>query len=424
MVDILHTPTIMLSSFATLVIFAAFFGLAWRQERKSLELLLWSSAFAIGALGFVLLTLRGDGYNFITISLGNALAVLGLAMIWLGLRAFDNQPLKIASALIGPLLWIVVTYSSDYVRESVTSRIVLYSMLIFAYSALIAHEIFRSENFRKLPSSYIVAFVFATHGLLYLARIPLILIWPLAGNTAAGTAQPLWYQLLTFELFLHSLAGGFAFFAMVKERTQQRYKLASETDALTGVPNRRSFLAQLESHLATQPARGALLYLDIDHFKAINDRFGHTVGDQVLVEFAGILSKAVPRSAVIARIGGEEFAACLPQADRADAIAIADSIRTSLEARRMSTAKGVRSATVSIGIAFADRHEDVHAIISAADAALYAAKAAGRNSVWSDDPSGVPQFAAGSIAPAETAATLLSLSPARSSAATRRPTGS
>ncbi|MBD9510692.1 hypothetical protein IB265_28405 [Ensifer sp. ENS10] len=90
-VDILHTPTIMLSSFATLVVFAVFFGLAWRQERKSLELLLWSSAFSIGAVGFVLLTLRGDGYNFVTISLGNALAVLALAMIWLGLRAFVRR---------------------------------------------------------------------------------------------------------------------------------------------------------------------------------------------------------------------------------------------------------------------------------------------------------------------------------------------
>ena len=423
--DILHTPTIMLSSFATLVIFAAFFGLAWRQERKSLELLLWSLAFSISAVGFVLLTLRGEGYNFMTISLGNALAVLGLAMIWLGLRAFDNQPLKIAAALFGPALWILVTYSSDYVRESVTSRIVLYSILIFAYSTLIALEIFRSENFRKLPSSYIVAFVFATHGLLYLARIPLVLLWPLAGNTAAGTSQPLWYQLLTFELFLHSLAGGFAFFALVKERTQQRYKLASETDALTGVPNRRSFLAQLDAHLATQPAKGALLYLDIDHFKAINDRHGHTAGDQVLVEFAQIISKAVPRDALVARMGGEEFAACLPRADRPEAIAIADSIRTALEARRLSTSKGVLSATVSIGISFADRHGDVHALISAADAALYAAKAAGRNSVWSEDPSGISQFAAGSPnVPAETATTLLSLSPARSGAAARRPAGS
>uniref|UniRef100_UPI002FE3A4C2 GGDEF domain-containing protein n=1 Tax=Sinorhizobium chiapasense TaxID=501572 RepID=UPI002FE3A4C2 len=422
--DILHTPTIMLSSFATLVIFAVFFGLAWRQERKSLELLLWSSAFSVGAIGFVLLTLRGDGYNFITISLGNALAVLALAMIWLGLRAFDNQSLKIASALFGPILWIAVTYFSDFFRESVTSRIVLYSILIFAYSALIALEIFRSDNFRRLPSSYIVAFVFATHGVLYLARIPLIALWPLAGNTAAGTAQPLWYQLLTFELFLHSLAGGFAFFALVKERTQQRYKLASETDALTGVPNRRAFLRQLDAQLATGAVKGALLYLDIDHFKAINDRFGHAAGDQVLIEFADIVSKAVPDDAFIARIGGEEFAACLPHVDRPAAIAIADGIRSSLEERRLGTTKGVLSATVSIGIAFADDHADSHALISAADAALYAAKTAGRNAVWSMDGSGAPQFAAGPAGIDGSAATLLSLRPSRSGVAPRQPSAS
>ncbi|MGO4623953.1 GGDEF domain-containing protein [Ensifer sp. 2YAB10] len=419
--DILHTPTIMLSSFVTLVIFAVFFGLAWRQERKSFELLLWSSAFAIGAIGFVLLTLRGDGYSFITISLGNALAVLALAMIWLGLRAFDNQPLKVASALLGPFLWIAVTYFSEDVRESVTSRIILYSILIFAYSALIALEVFRSEYFRRLPSSYIVAFVFATHGALYLARIPLIVLWPLAGNTAAGTAQPLWYQLLTFELFFHSLAGGFAFFALVKERTQQRYKLASETDALTGVPNRRAFLTQLDTHLAAGSAKGALLYLDIDHFKAINDRFGHAAGDQVLVEFAEIVSRAVPADAFIARFGGEEFAACLPHADRLGALAIADGIRTSLEARRLGTAKGVLSATVSIGVAFAEGHEDPHALISSADAALYAAKTAGRNAVWSMDADGVPRFSGGLANGGTAAKALFSLKTSRGGTAPRPP---
>lgn len=421
--DTLHTPTIMLSSFATLVIFGVFFGLAWRQERKSLELLLWSSAFFIGAVGFVLLTLRGSGYSFLTISLGNALAVLALAMIWLGLRAFDNQPLKIASALFGPLVWIAITFFSDFFRDSVTSRIVLYSVLIFGYSALIALEIFRSDNFRKLPSSYIVAFVFGTHGAFYLVRIPLILLWPLAGNTASGTEQPLWYQLLTFELFLHSLAGGFAFFALVKERTQYRYKLASETDALTGVPNRRAFLTQLDGFLATEPARGALLYMDIDHFKSINDRYGHAVGDHVLAEFADILSKTVPGNAFIARMGGEEFAACLPEVDSAAAVAIADRIRSALEARRLGTAKGVLSATVSVGLAYVEGRREAHDIICAADAALYAAKGAGRNAVWSKDGADFPKFAAGHSrnTPSPQPA-LVSLSPNRASAASRQPT--
>lgn len=419
--DTLHTPTIMFSSFATLVIFGVFFGLAWRQDRKSVELMLWSSAFFIGALGFVLLAFRGDGYQFLTISLGNALAVLALAMIWLGLRAFDNRPLKIVSALAGPALWIAITFFSDHFRESVTSRIVLYSVLIFVYSALVALEIFKSENFRKLPSSYIVAFVFGSHGAFYLVRIPLILLWPLAGNTASGTEQPVWYQFVTFELFLHCLAGGFAFFALVMERTQQRYKLASETDALTGVPNRRAFLTQLDTFLAEAPSEGALLYMDVDHFKSINDRYGHAAGDQVLVEFAEIVSRSVPRDAFIARMGGEEFAACLPGSDRRRAIAIAETIRAALETCRLGTSKGVLSATVSIGIALTEEQRDSHAAISAADAALYAAKAGGRNAVWSIDGSGVPQLAAGAYRNDTQATAMISLRPSRGSAASRQP---
>ncbi|MEI2298452.1 GGDEF domain-containing protein [Ensifer sp. MJa1] len=390
----LHTPTIMFSSFATLIIFGVFFGLAWWQERKSVELMLWSSAFFTGAFGFVLLALRGDGYQFVTISLGNALAVLALAMIWLGLRAFDNQPLKVVSALAGPAIWIAITYFSDHFRESVTSRIVLYSVLIFVYSTLVALEIFRSDNFRRLPSSYIVAFVFGSHGVFYLVRIPLVLLWPLTGNTASGAEQPLWYQFVTFELFLHCLAGGFVFFALVKERTQHRYKLASETDALTGVPNRRAFLAQFDAFLTT-PKGGALLYMDIDHFKAINDRFGHAAGDQVLMDFAEIAARTVPGGAIVARMGGEEFAACLPAADHTEAIAVAERIRSDFETRRLGTAKGVVSATVSIGVSTFIGREEAHQVICTADAALYAAKSAGRNTIWSTGRSGVPQFAAG-----------------------------
>lgn len=391
--DALPTPTIMLSSFATMAIFGVFFGHAWRQERENVELLLWSLAFFVGAAGFCLLTFRGETYDFFTISLGNALTLLTLAMIWLGLRAFDNQPLRIVFAIIGPCLWTAVTFFFDAFRDGVTSRIVLHSILVLIYSAMIAFVVLRSDNFRKLPSSYIVAFVFATHGLLYFARIPLILLWPLAGNNAAGATQPLWYHVLTYELFLHSLAAGLAFFALVTERTQHRYRLASETDALTGIPNRRAFLSRLEAHLANCPATGALLYLDIDHFKAINDRFGHAAGDQMLMEFADIVSRAAPGEASIARMGGEEFAVYLP--DRSEAIKIADAIRAALEARRLGTPKGVLSTTVSVGIAFGEAHKDPHALISAADTALYAAKAAGRNAVWFTDSAGTAQFAAG-----------------------------
>ncbi|OCP16059.1 hypothetical protein BC361_04885 [Ensifer sp. LC54] len=385
----------MISSFATLVVFAVYFALASRQERNSLELRLWSCAFLVAALGFTLLALRGPGYSFIPVSLGNALAVLGLALIWLGLRAFDNQPLKIASALAGPVLWLLVTGFSDTVQNSVTSRIVLFSALIFVYSAMIAVEIFRSDNFRKLPSSYIVAFLFATHGLFYLARIPLIFVWPLFGNTASGAEQPLWYQVLTFELFIHSLAGGFSFFALIKERTQYRYKLASETDALTGVQNRRAFMSKLDDYMATAPGEGALMYMDIDHFKAINDRHGHAVGDRVLIEFAAVVSQAIGGQAFLARMGGEEFAACFPGVGRSQAAAIAEDIRSAFEQALVRAGNATLSATVSIGVAFIGRQQEASELLSCADRALYAAKAAGRNAVWIAGKDGAPQFASG-----------------------------
>nr|WP_281410704.1 GGDEF domain-containing protein [Ensifer oleiphilus] len=269
---------------------------------------------------------------------------------------------------------------------------------------MIAVEIFRSDNFRKLPSSYIVAFLFATHGLFYLVRIPLIFVWPLFGNTASGAEQPLWYQLLTFELFIHSLAGGFSFFALIKERTQYRYKLASETDALTGVQNRRAFMAKLDTYLATKPAEGALMYMDIDHFKAVNDRYGHAVGDKVLIECAAVISQAVGGRAFLARMGGEEFSACFPGVDRSQAAAIAEDIRVAFEHALVRAGNTTISATVSIGIAFVGNKQEASELLSSADRALYAAKAAGRNSVWVIGKDGAARFASGPAAqPAEPA---------------------
>ncbi len=407
--EALHTPTIMISSFATLVVFAVYFGLASLQERDSLELRLWSVAFLVAALGFTLLAFRGPDYSFIAVSLGNALAVLGLALIWLGLRAFDNQPMKVASALAGPALWLLVTGFSDFVQNDVTSRIVLFSVLIFVYSAMIAVEIFRSDNFRRLPSSYIVAFLFATHGLFYLVRIPLIFVWPLFGNTASAAEQPLWYQLLTFELFIHSLAGGFSFFALIKERTQYRYKLASETDALTGVRNRRAFMSSLETYLSTKPVQGALMYMDIDHFKSINDRHGHAVGDRVLVECAAVISRAVGGNAFLSRLGGEEFAACFPGADSSQAAAIAEDIRRAFERAHIPAGNATVSATLSIGVAFVGKDQAASDLLNSADRALYAAKTAGRNAVWIVASDGAPRFASGRTAQA----TERALSPGR-----------
>ncbi len=135
------------------------------------------------------------------------------------------------------------------------------------------------------------------------------------------------------------------------------------------------------------------MYMDIDHFKAINDRHGHAVGDKVLIECAAVISQAVGGKGFLSRMGGEEFAACFPGVDRSQAAAIAEDIRSAFEQARVRAGNTTLSATVSVGVAFVARQQEASELLSSADRALYAAKAAGRN--WIAGKDSAPQFASG-----------------------------
>ena len=157
-------------------------------------------------------------------------------------------------------------------------------------------------------------------------------------------------------------------------------------DPATGCLNRRGFAIQLERALLdARRRRGevALLALDLDHFKQINDRFGHLVGDEVLFEVATMITDAVSEEGVVARMGGEEFTVLLPWADAEAAGAVAERIMTRLRGRQCRALPPGISVTMSIGIA-AERISDVNfgsALRARADEALYAAKRSGRDRV-------------------------------------------
>jgi diguanylate cyclase (GGDEF)-like protein len=154
----------------------------------------------------------------------------------------------------------------------------------------------------------------------------------------------------------------------------------SMTDALTCIPNRRAFNDRLaaEESLARQTgAPFSLLLMDVDHFKLFNDRHGHQAGDEALVRIAGTLKGNNRSSDLLARYGGEEFALILPQTRIEAAVAAAERLRGAIEAAVMPW----QSITVSIGAAAYDPACGAAGLIAAADRALYAAKAAGRNRV-------------------------------------------
>jgi diguanylate cyclase (GGDEF)-like protein len=160
----------------------------------------------------------------------------------------------------------------------------------------------------------------------------------------------------------------------------------SLTDPLTGAANRRYFMKQLHLELdsAARSRRAlALLSLDIDHFKRINDRYGHAAGDTVLREFVRRVNSCLrPQKDWCARVGGEEFAVVLPEADAAKACRSAEAIRAAVAREPVGTAAGSIPLTVSIGISGCVLGtDDAESLLQHSDAALYASKAAGRNRV-------------------------------------------
>jgi diguanylate cyclase (GGDEF)-like protein/PAS domain S-box-containing protein len=181
----------------------------------------------------------------------------------------------------------------------------------------------------------------------------------------------------------------------ITERRRNERMLAhlADHDALTGLLNRRGFARELTSHLARiarYGATGALLMLDLDHFKDFNDTRGHSAGDALIVSLAQALQARLRESDVIARLGGDEFAVLLPNGDESAARHVADAV---LSAVRHLTIPALTHeptwVTASVGIApfEAGRHHVAEEIMVKADFAMYAAKKAGGNR-WSDSPAG------------------------------------
>jgi len=161
-------------------------------------------------------------------------------------------------------------------------------------------------------------------------------------------------------------------------------------DPLTSVSNRRCFDLSLARELADAQARGTALSLvmgDIDHFKKVNDVFGHQIGDEILKTFARVLKDNVHDRDTVARYGGEEFAIILPETELENAKHLTERMRGQLEAMRLAvndSGQQIGKITASFGIAQLASGDDADALIQRADAMLYEAKCAGRNRVATD----------------------------------------
>ncbi|MEA1988144.1 MAG: GGDEF domain-containing protein [Pseudomonadota bacterium] len=174
----------------------------------------------------------------------------------------------------------------------------------------------------------------------------------------------------------------------LKNELEQAKNIA-KTDELTNIPNRRGFneiITQMASSANINSSSFALIMIDIDFFKAINDEFGHLIGDSVLRYLAKQLDAEIKGKDALARIGGEEFVILLPQTSYDNAFNVANNLRKKVEKNRLKvkTQDKPLSLTISAGLATYQLGEDIEDLIDRADQALYQAKNSGRNKVYGD----------------------------------------
>ncbi|QFU00726.1 putative diguanylate cyclase YedQ [Halomonas sp. THAF5a] len=220
----------------------------------------------------------------------------------------------------------------------------------------------------------------------------------LVQNASAGQRQLMRrLTLAVIGLLVMVLAAVGAVMLMMLRLQRQRdmMRLQSQTDMLTGLYNRRRLQEVAEREFARRrrhPSPLALMLIDLDHFKYINDTYGHPVGDAVLSSFAETLRQQVRGLDTVARMGGEEFAVLLPNTDRRAARQLAERILAATRAMALPDAAADHRITVSIGVSEARHDDSFEHLYSRADRRLYGAKTAGRDRVVSSDAlTGVPR---------------------------------
>ena len=353
---------------------------AWVQNTAIYAVAWWGFADLLRAASVMLFGMYGSVSDLISIDLANAILFTAFAVTWTGARVFDHRKPNWILLFGGAALWLVLC-RVPVVQGSWDLRLLFSSGIITAYTWATAYEFWRGRS-EPLVSRWPAIFMFFAHGALYLLRTPFgAMLVPVNNEVFASV----WLTVLSFEALLFTIAIAFILLAMAKERTEHRHKTDSLIDPLTGIANRRAFLQDAEMRLkrqATEPRPIAVLLLDLDNFKGINDRFGHAIGDRVLQMFAEVGSGCMRRYDIFGRLGGEEFAALLVDTSRERALAVAEEIRSSfVEVTGMVEGKPV-VATVSIGVVISyDAVLDLSALLAQADHALYRAKDNGRNRI-------------------------------------------
>ncbi len=374
----------------------------WARERESTFVGWWGFALLLQAAGVIIAAPSSLQNDIDLVTFGTALMVLSEAVKWQASRQFAHHRVSVAWMLFGPLVFLTLAHTGYL--SGFDNRLVVICTLSAVYNFAAAFELSRVDG-EPLPSRWPTVALLIVSGLSCLSWLPLNVIMPIHEVVAVFSSN--WFPTVILLTLLLRIALAFVVLSMAKERQEMEQRTNALTDALTGLPNRRALFEAADVLAQERAALGgpiSVLIFDLDHFKQINDRFGHAQGDLALKLFAARAKECLNGSSIVARLGGEEFAAILPGADVGAALERAEAVRRTF-ARSAAIIDGEPvGATVSVGAASdSGLHSDLNALFRRADAALYVAKRGGRNRVEYLGPEDAVSFdeLAGSVRAAE-----------------------
>lgn len=361
-----------------LIVGTAFVGAAltaWQRHfiaAHRREMGLWAiGQFAIG-LGCLARVFHERLPDFIAIGLSNLAVLAGYAAITGGAMLFGRGRTSRAFLLAVAVMAVVWLLWGQH--APLNTRIVCTALMTFALSVQAALALRKRDDDGPLPAQRLMRAMLLLHGLFFLGRAAVTFTRIEGDILFTGTN----FAVTMVEGVLWSAFVPVGLLAMVREKTERRLIAASETDFLTGVDNRRAFMSKA-TRLLADDAPASVAIFDLDHFKTINDRHGHALGDQVLREFCRVARSEMSVGDIFGRLGGEEFAAVFRNCDGAEALAIVTAISTRYTGE---TALGFTlslRATTSAGIAEARPGAELAELLGQADGALYQAKKNGRD---------------------------------------------
>jgi diguanylate cyclase (GGDEF)-like protein len=350
-----------------------FFG---RQENIP-ALKWWGTAYLLGAASVAIWTIGGTWLGAPLSLALNAVGFAACGMVWNAARVFLGRKPNLPGLVFGAIAWVgtVLTLAP----EQPALRLTIGAAIVAIYAALTASELW-SERRRAMQKRWPTIAVPVLHGCVLMLPI---LLGDLLRPRDENFASSIWVTAFSIELVLYAIGTVFVIFMLVSDRAVTVHKTAASVDPLTGMFNRRGFAEACARVIEREASAGrpvTVMISDIDHFKGINDRFGHPAGDEILKLFATVVVNNLRISDLSGRVGGEEFAALLP-CSLEEGVLVAERVREAFEASGIVCEEGPVDTTVSIGVAGGPAGTELEVLLAAADTALYQAKRGGRNRV-------------------------------------------